>query len=654
MLDFKKKPHALDIDFLEEKIGKLADEMITSNVVEVAEKIRVIGPGSPWPGRFRYSRTPYAYEIAMELSPQSTTEVITIMKGSQLGLTTNATENIILYSIANNPCPILLMMPNENLAKKFVENKIDPMIELAGLTSKMRSTVKKNSQHGGKGNQTLKKTWIGGGRLDVLTFNQVNQLRNISYQIICIEESEELGAAMQRGESQGSIKKVAYSRTKTFAGRRKILEISTPLVKQTSTIEPAFKEGDQRYYYINCPGCGKSQRLVWSNLKYDTNKFKIVDVNSVYYKCCNDDCDHKLKNEEKTDFLMCEELGGTAKWIPHNTEGARPLTKSYHISTLYAPVGADSWADMAQQWVDAQGKVEDMQSFINLALGESFENFDDRPQPELLHSLKGMYKQNSLPPKGEAKPLFAMLGCDVQAGNMRSGEWVKGKEPRIEASLYGYGLNGREWLIAHYVIKGATNDYRSGAFKKLKEKIVTKDFPMVPLKVFIDSRHQTDEVNKFCNNSKNVFPIMGHNFISKNEGSKYFKIVEIDNFRSYNGEKLKMYELSTNIIKRRLYNKLRLKIDPATNEYPHGYLMFPMDMTQKFFDMLTAERPVIKNVNGRMRVTWDAGGRSNEPMDTYIYAEMAKEAFIYEMSLAKGEVSANEKQFWKWAEIKFK
>ena len=146
---------------------------------------------------------------------------------------------------------------------------------------------------------------------------------------------------------------------------------------------------------------------------------------------------------------------------------------------------------------------------------------------------------------------------------------------------------------------------------------------------------------------------MGHPYISKNEGSKYFKAVPIQEFASANMEPLKMYELSTNIIKRRLYNKLTLRRNSVTGEYPNGHMMFPIDMTQKYFDQLTAERPIVKNINGRMRTTFDAGGRANEAMDCFIYAELAKEVFIYDISIAAGEQATSESKFWAWALNKF-
>lgn len=630
--------------YIFKKMRSLPKKKVTANIVDVAEKIRIFPKGSPFPGPQRYSRTPYMIEPAMELSPSSDTEEVVIMKASQMGATAGSTEPLILFKIAEDPGPILAITANDELAKTWNDERLDPMLEEAGLINKLSTKISKGTQHGGKGNTSTSKTWPG-GRLDIKTYGKISQIRQISYQVCILEEEEETINAAQRGVKQGKFIEVARARTRAYKGRRKILRVSTPLIKQTSVIYPAFMEGDQRYYYVPCVECGELQRLVWANLKYQTSETKKVIVDSVYYEC--EHCQHKILDSDKSKFLIDISQGGKCQWVPHNKENGKTGVKSYQFSALYAGPGFETWADLAQMWVNAQGDPEVLQTFVNLQLGEPFEDYADRPAAELLHSLKGMYFEDKLPMGGEGKPFFTTLGCDVQAGNRRGDEWIK--KPRIEASLYGHGPNNRTWLIAHYIIEGNVNDYTSGAFKKLKEKIVKKDFPMMPVKVFIDSRHQTDEVNKFCNGSSNVFPIMGHPYIAKNEGSKYFKAVEIKEFSSADLTPLKMYELSTNIMKRRLYNKLALRRDAVTGEYPHGYMMFPIDMTQKYFDQLTAERPVTKNVNGRMRITFDAGGRANEALDCFVYAELAKEVYIYEISIAAGEESANEARFWEWA-----
>jgi len=639
-----------DLDYLFHKILELPKEKITGNIVETAERIRVFPPGSPFPGKQKYSKTPYMIEPAMELSPQSDTVEVVICKAGQMGATAGTSEPLILFKIDQDPGPVLAITANDELAKTWNDDRLDPMLKYSGVISKLKNTIDKNSQHGGKGNTALKKTWHG-GRLDIKTYGKVSQIRQISYSHVILEEEEEAEAALKaRGAKQGKFRDIAYARTRAYRGRRKILRISTPLIKETSTIWKAFLDGDQNYYYIACPDCGHMQRLEWRFLKYSTNEHKIVDIESVYYECQGESCNYHIANEEKTAILVPECLGGSAKWIPHNKEKARPKTKSYQFSALYAPVGMDSWADLAQQWVDAQGDPEKLQVFINLNLGEPFEDQSDAPPAETLHVLKGSYQRGQLPTPDEGFPLFTMIGADVQHGNKRGGEWVVGKEPRIEASLIGFGLNNRTWVIEHYVIKGAVTDWKSGAYKKFKDMIVKKRFPIQPLKIFIDSAHQTIEVKKFCNGGNNIFPIMGDGRMKE----KFFKRIDLQDYRSGDGSPLAMYELKTNPVKRLIYNRLGLRYDQIGKEYPDGYMMFPVDITHQYFEQLTAERPVPILKNGKkIGYNWDAGGRSNEALDCFVYAIMALYVYMFETSVAAGEESTNERAFWIYAARKF-
>lgn len=638
----------IDYDFIKMNIDSLPFEKVTSNVVECAEENRILPEGTPFPGKYRYSKTPYLYEIAMCLSPQSPIETVHLMKSAQGGATTGTTENLILFKIMKFPGNVLALGPTGEFIQKWDEGRIMPMLEKSGAKNLLRSTYKKNTQHGGKGDATGRKTWPG-GRLDIISFAQTKLLRNQSYDTTIIEEVDEITNTAQKGESQGDITDVAKARMVTYKGRSKMLNVSTPLVLQTSIIHKKFLTGDQRYYYVPCPKCGKLQRLEWKNLRFSRNSAGNVIEDSVYYECNNSDCHYHILNEDKAEILKCKEFGGKAKWIPHNAEKAPLNVRSYHFSALYYPPGFITWYDMAVLWTEAQGDPEKLQAFINLYLGEPFSDYSEAPPAETLHILKGNYLNGHLPERTEGCPIIAFIGADVQAGNTKDGKIIAGKEPRIEASLWGFGLHGRMWLLGHYIIRGEVTDYRSGAFAKFRTMITNNIFPVDPKLIFIDSGYQSDEVRKFCNGSNYIFPIKGDSNIKKG----YFREVELQGFRSGDGSIMKMFELETKPIKRRIYNALGLRQDPATHLYPDGYMMFPSDTTHKYFEQLTAERPTPVLKNGKIiRYDWIAHS-SNEALDCCCYAICAYEVFVYQISLLAGEETSNYSRFWDFALSKY-
>ena len=77
----------LDIKLLESfRKGLEPDPIMT--VSEWSDSFRILpSESSSEPGKYRTERMPYLEEIAYELSPQSKTPEITVIKGTQLGFT---------------------------------------------------------------------------------------------------------------------------------------------------------------------------------------------------------------------------------------------------------------------------------------------------------------------------------------------------------------------------------------------------------------------------------------------------------------------------------------------------------------------------------------------------------------------------------------
>lgn len=624
-----------DIEYMCSEIEALTDTKLTRTIVDLAEATRIFPEGSPFPGPCSFDRTPYMREIALECSPQSETQEIVFMKPGQIGGTAMSAENLILFSIEEDPAPVLYVTANEELAKKWAQTTIEPMIEAAGLTSKLKATTKKSSNKA-TGNTTLNKSWAG-GKLDILTYGKIDQLRSIAYRIVILDEEETATNAVQRGMKQGKFKKVAEARTMTYAGRKKILRISTPLIKQYSEIYKAFLDGDQRYYHVPCPHCGKNQKLEWSKLKYETIDRAVIPE-SVYYPCQNSDCGKKIINSHKSIFLK------QGIWIPEN-KTPKPKTKSYNISAMYAPIGMDTWADMAQAFVDAQGDVEDEQVFYNMKLGLPFEEQTDTPPPEILHALKGVYRSKEIPEGDEGGVLFATLACDVQAGNKRGDKILT--PARIECELLGHGVGFRTWSMGYHVIEGEVTHYNGGAFSKLRQMIEKQEFgPMHPVKVFIDAGFQTGVVKQFCAGANDIHPIMGED--TKTPKKQHFKEELLLEYGDLEGDPLRLYKINTSPLKRITYNNLALR-KTQEGKYLDGHCMFPSDYTHKYFEMLTAERPVQILKNGKeVGYEWEAGGRRNEALDVRVYNLAASEVHALEISLAIGLEAINWRAVWEY------
>ena len=126
------------VDILDASSVKLSD--IKPSVW--AEQHRVMSTDiSPFPGPYRYSRSPYLREIIDTLSPTHPAKQIAVMKGAQIGFTAGVIENGIGYIIEEKPGPIMFLSGHADLSEEIMVGRIDQMIDSCDL----RPLIKANS-----------------------------------------------------------------------------------------------------------------------------------------------------------------------------------------------------------------------------------------------------------------------------------------------------------------------------------------------------------------------------------------------------------------------------------------------------------------------------------------------------------------------------
>ena len=91
------------------------------------------------------------------LSPSSPATHITLLKGVQTGGTTNAAENRILFEIIADPGPLLYITATDDLALEWGEKRLEPMIELAGISNRIKSSTKMTGKRSDRKQDKVKK-----------------------------------------------------------------------------------------------------------------------------------------------------------------------------------------------------------------------------------------------------------------------------------------------------------------------------------------------------------------------------------------------------------------------------------------------------------------------------------------------------------------
>ena len=432
--------------FIHNLILKVKDEQFTLKVSEWAGQERYISSSaSAFPGKWKNTLTPYMVEIMDNFSDTSNIQQVAVMKATQVGFTAGVIENAIGYTIAHSPCPSMFVSSTEELAKDAVETRIEPMLENSGLSHKIFSQAV-NTRNKRTGNKTTKKEFAGGFLL-IRGGKSASGLRSMSIKNLFMDEID----AMTDDLKEGDMIDLAFQRTKSFGKKKKVLYGSTPLIQQTSKIYKLYLRGDQRKYYVPCPKCDEIQVLVFDDkktgagLKFKKDKEGNLIYDSVGYQCCK--CGEIWKNREKTEILAKGEWRTTATAKEQNY-------RSYHISALYSPPSMYSWEEMARDWIYAQKSIDKLRPFINLQLGEPWEERGESPKYERVMSRKHDYDIDSVPDG----VLFLTGACDIQ-------------KDCIYIEILGHGERRITWSINWVKLEGSTESLNQGAWEKLDKFI---------------------------------------------------------------------------------------------------------------------------------------------------------------------------------------
>lgn len=558
------------------------------SVSEWSDRYRYLSQrASAEPGRWRTSRAPYLKEIMDSLSATSPTQVVTFIKGAQIG-GSEAGNNWIGYVIDYAPGPIMNVQPTVEMAKRNSKQRIEPLIqESPRLREKVKPARSKDS-----GNTILAKEFPGG--LLVMTgANSAVGLRSLPARYLFLDEVDAYPGDV---DGEGDPVALAEARARTFA-RRKILKVSTPTIQGRSRIESSYEQSDQRKYHVPCPHCDNYQELIWSRVRWEKDK-----PHTAVYHC--DGCEQPIQEHHKTEMLA------KGRWVATNKNPKNPKHAGFHLSSLYSPVGWFSWADAADLWEQAKGNQDKLRSFVNTVLGETWKEKGDAPEWERIFERREHYEFNKVPSGG----LLITVGVDVQ-------------KDRIEAEIVAWGKDKQSWHLDYRVIPGDTSeDYTwKELFKILDEQFPCEEGGLMPVRMMaVDSGYNTqvvyNQVRKFPVNR--VIAVKGSDSAAMLISSPH--AVDVD----WKGKKLrrgvKVWTVGTNLAKTELYGWLRLSKPTTEGEpYPAGYCHFP-EQDESFFKMLTAEQLILKTTSGGgKKYEWVKIRERNESLDTRCYARAA-------------------------------
>ncbi|MCI7302313.1 MAG: phage terminase large subunit family protein [Clostridiales Family XIII bacterium] len=568
-------------------------------VSEWAAKNRVLSrENSAESGPWRNDRTPYLTEI-MDSFTDYRIKKITLVASSQVGKS-ELELNMIGYIIDQDPGSILYIQPTIEDAKKFSRLRVAPMIrDSKTLRSKVADVKSRDS-----GNTMLQKTFPG-GMLTMVGSNSASGLASTPAKYIIGDERDRWADS---AGTEGDPWKLAEARTTTFYNA-KMVDVSTPTIKNRSAIEDSYNLGTRETWRHKCPYCGEYHAIDFDNIKFDYDVVKhgrkkdFVVTTEISWACPACGC---LSSEEQ----MRKQ---PAKWVAENLGALEHGHRSFWLNGFSSPW--QPWKEICYAFLNAKDDPEKLKVVFNTKLGRLWELREGVEDEDTMLARREEYgtRDDGSPIDLPDGVLVLTCGVDTQ-------------DDRLEYEVVGNGHYGETWGIKKGMIMG--DPHYDEVWERLDDvidKVYKFKDPAKGLKIlltFVDSGgHKTQDVYQQCarRRGKRVFAIKGK--------SKSGSMAEdIPYTRPPTKVKIKtggfawLYTIGVNAGKREIMDAVKVQ-EPGAK-----YCHFPKESDrgydEKYFNGLLSETEVPRTVNGRTSWKWEIipGHERNEPLDCRNYA----------------------------------
>jgi terminase, large subunit len=544
-------------------------------------RIPIAGNASPG----RWHAFPYQREWLDIFSDPSVKQVV-VMKSSRIGYTRCLIHAASFY-IAQDPSPVLVVLPRESDSEDFSRSEILPALLDTPVLFEISGDLRSRSSE----QRVAKRVFKNGSSIAFVGANTPNSFRRISARIILFDEVDSFPAEVG---TEGDAVALGVKRSETFHDRRIILG-STPTIKYESRIEKAFLGSDMRRYFVPCPSCGHEQTLKWSNLHWDKTPAGEHLPDTVFLQC-----EHGCIITEADKPAMIE----AGRWIAEKPFAG---VAGFAINTLYSLFPNACWSNLVREWLVACKDEILLKTFINTTLGEPYEQRGSaRPWEELSARARSSDYKRGTVPKGGA---LLFLGLDCQFDRI--------------FLLVAHGSNNRKFIVDFGVIHWPISEADG---QRALNQLLRRQWnnycglPMSITMAAIDAGYETASVLEFCKGRREIIAVRGLSgsykpAIAKVKSEKHGK----------RGDVLRhprdgYFTVGIDSIKSGLFADLA-KDDPAAA----GFIAFPSDAEDRLFQELTSEQRIAVKRMGQVVFRWEkvSDRQSNELLDCYVFSQAA-------------------------------
>jgi len=536
-------------------------------VSQWADEYRRLSPESAAePGRWRTDRAPYQRGIMDAVNDPLVREIV-VMKSAQVGWT-EILGNMVGYHIDRDPAPILLIQPTLEMAEAWSKDRLAPMIrDTPALAGKIKDARARDS-----GNTLLHKSFPG-GHITIAGANSPSGLASRPIRVVLCDEVDRYPAS---AGTEGDPISLARKRSTTF-WNRKLLMGSTPTVAGESRIQMAFDASDQRYFLVPCPHCEAEDRLRWDNVKWPEG-----EPRKAYYACPH--CGGVIEDRHKPAMLA------RGRW---QASGDFDGVAGFHINELYSPWV--KFGDTAAAFMDAKGRPETLQTWVNTALGESWVERGEAPTHDKVLALRRDYPSKTVPDGA----LALTAGVDVQ-------------KDRLIFVVRAWGHGMASWLVEFGELWGETD--RPEVWARLADVLATEYGGHGIRMAFVDSGFRADAVYQFCRTSPVARASKGHETLTQPVRASKIDV-------TWKGQTIRngvqLWHVDSGYWKTFVHGRLNWPADLP------GAWHLPADISEDYARQVVAESK-ISLPSGK--TVWKRHDRENHALDCEVYACAAAKA----------------------------
>lgn len=528
-------------------------------------------------------------------------------KSARIGYTKRLVA-AFLYLAEHKKRSAVIYQPTDDDAKSFVVSEVDSTIaEMPVIKAIFPDHNAKNE------NNTLKKKVLRGVILDFRGAKSPKNFRAITKQVVVGDEID--GWDFEVGK-EGNPIKLAITRL-VGATFPKAIFGTTPTNKGESHIERLMASAYARFrLYLPCPHCDQEQHLEWGGkdyeygMKWDDSLEKEDIPYSAYYQCkhCQKAIKYKqlrtmhLKGRWIDDIKGIWTLDGEHFFNVAGNKVLAPRKCGTYINALYSLTMTEGWPELVREWLDVKGDPLKLKTFINLVLGELWEE-----DASTKIDAEGLYKHRREMYHAQVPDdvLILVGGIDTQ-------------DDRVEFVVWGIGANEEMWLIHTYRLYG---DLAQPATKAQVPSQLHKTFTRsdgskmsVALWCWDSAGHKTDEVYQMSrlHGVQWVIPIKGASTFGKPIATWP---------RKKTAKKVYLTIIGTENAKDLIYNRLTLTRSKP-DEPQAGAIHFPLDDSicdEEFFKQLCSNTRKVEHKDGRRVVRYVAHAKE-EIIDCTVYA----------------------------------